>query len=83
MILKAKGNYGVMPVGVIKEYGISPVDGEENKKVWPVIERGAFMIIKDAKYNVIKEHPFFEGKVSSGKKVLHDDSPSSDSGQRA
>ena len=80
MILKAKDNYGVMPPGVIKEYGISPVDEKENKDVWPVFERGAFMIIKDAKYNVSKAHPFFGGTVSSGKKISDDDSPSPNKG---
>lgn len=65
MICKAKKTYGFMPSGVVREYGISPVDGKENKKVWPPSEGDNFKIVKGEKYNVEKAHPFFEGKLSS------------------
>lgn len=80
MILKAKKSVGVMPAGVIRNHGISPVAGRENKDVWPDFERGSFRIVKGEKYNVSKSHPFFEGgnKISGSKKVPDDDSPSPD-----
>ena len=85
MVLKANGSYGVMPDGVLREYGISPVDGKENEKVWPKYEKSRFCIVKGEKYNVKKSHPFFEGgdKVPSLKKVLHDDKPAPDKGNRS
>lgn len=95
MILKAKESVGVMPPSVIKDYGISPVAGIENEKVWPKFENGSFCIVKDEKYNVTKNHPFFEGseklpsfrkkddKVSGGKTISDDDSPSSNKGSRS
>lgn len=83
MILKAKESVGVMPDGVIDEYGISPVDGKENEKVWPKSERGSFLIVKGEQYNVGKAHPFFGDSVSSGKKVQHDSASPSDSGTRS
>ena len=82
MICKANGNYGFMPQGVSADYGISPVDGKENKKVWPPGENW-FCIAKGEKYNVKKEHPFFEGSVSSSKNVSDDSSPSPDKGRRS
>ena len=94
MILKAKESVGVMYHSVIIDYGISPVDGKENKKVWPDSERDSFCIVKGEKYNVTKNHPFFEGaeklpslrenevKISGSKKVPDDDSPSPDKGNR-
>ena len=45
MVLKAKDNYGFMPVATSREYGISPVAGKENLKVWPKGE-GTFCIAK-------------------------------------
>ncbi len=85
MILKAKGDYGVMPKQNSAEYGISPVDGKENEKVWPKYERGNFLIVKGEDYNVSKSHPFFEGgdKVFSSKKVQDDAAPSPDKRKRA
>lgn len=82
MILKAKETVGIMPPGVIKEFGISPVASKENEKVWPKFERGNFCIIKGEKYNVTKPHPHFEDKLSGGKKVSDDNSPSPDKGNR-
>jgi len=89
MILKAKESVGVMPHSVLVDYGISPVDGKENKKVWPKFERGSFCIVKGERYNVTKNHPFFEGaeklpsfKVSGGKKISDDNSPSPNKGNR-
>jgi len=83
MILKAKDTYGYMPVPTSREYGISPVDGKENLKVWPKGE-GTFCIAKGEKYNVEKQHPFFESgdQVSRSKKVSDDNSPSPDKGNR-
>jgi len=82
MILKAKETVGFMPRSVIVDYGISPVAGKENEKVWPKTEQG-FCIVKGEKYNVSKEHPFFENRISDSKKVSDDDSPSSDKGSRS
>ena len=79
MICKAKDNYGFMPSGNAREYGISPVDGRENEKVWPKGEAG-FKIVKGESYNVEKNHPFFESKILSGEKVSNDHSPAPDSG---
>ena len=75
MVCKAKDNYGFMPQSVSADYGISPVDGKENKKVWPPGENW-FCIAKGEKYNVGKTHPFFGDEVPGDKKVQHDDSPS-------
>ena len=94
MVLKAKESVGVMPRSVIVDYGISPVAGKENEKVWPKFEGDNFCIVKGEKYNVTKNHPFFEGaeklpsfrknddKISGSKKVPDDDSPSPDKGSR-
>ena len=89
MVVKAKESVGVMPHSVIVDYGISPVDGKENLKVWPKFERGSFCIVKGEKYHVTKNHPFFEGaeklpsfKVSGGKKIPDDNSPSPNKGNR-
>ncbi len=81
MILKCKGDYGYMPPSKIKKYGISPVNGKENLKVWPKGE-GTFRLVKGENYNVEKAHPFFEDgdKVSGSKKVLHDNKPSQNKG---
>ncbi len=95
MILKAKQSVGVMPHSVIVDYGISPVDGKQNEKVWPKYEIGNFCIVKGEKYNVTKNHPFFEGaeklpsfrknddKISGSKKVSNDNSPSPYKGRGA
>ncbi len=84
MILKAKGDYGQMPVSKSAKYGISPVDGKENKKVWPPGSK-FFRIVKGESYNAKKQHPFFESKGGhkvSGDKVLHDDpTPPANKGQ--
>ncbi len=80
MVLKCKGNYGFMPVSKSRKYGISPVAGKENLKVWPKGE-STFCLVKGEKYNVEKAHPFFgeDGdSVSRSKKVLHDDKRSAD-----
>lgn len=83
MVLKCKGNYGFMPVPKSRKYGISPVAGKENLKVWPKGEH-TFCLVKDENYNVEKAHPFFEGgnTVSGSKAVLHDDTPSPNKGRR-
>ena len=77
MILKAKETFGFMPHANVRKYGISPVAGKENEKVWPRGEN-SFKIVKGEEYNVAKSHPFFGDKVSGNKKVQHDDSPSPD-----
>jgi len=88
MVLKAKGNYGFMPPSKSKKYGISPVDGKENLKVWPKGEN-TFCLVKGEKYNVEKPHPFFEGdskdsiEVLSPKKVLHDNKSAPNKGSRS
>ena len=83
MVLKCKGDYGSMPPSKSKKYGISPVDGKENLKVWP---KGAkiFRLVKGESYNVGKAHPLFEGgdKISDSKKVQHDNPPPADKGKR-
>ncbi len=83
MVLKCKGDYGYMPVSTSREYGISPVDGKENLKVWPKGEN-TFRLVKGEQYNVEKPHPFFEGgdKISGSKTVLHDGTPSPNKGSR-
>ncbi len=84
MVLKCKGNYGSMPTSKSRKYGISPVDGRENLKVWPKGSK-IFRLVKGESYNVAKPHPFFEGgnKVSDDKKVQHDSPPPADKGKRS
>ncbi len=79
MVLKCKGDYGFMPVPKSRKYGISPVAGKDNLKVWPKGEK-TFCLVKDEKYNVEKPHPFFgDGdKILGSKKVLHDAKPPAD-----
>ncbi len=93
MILKAKGDYGQMPLSKSKKYGISPVDEKDekgtpikDKKVWPPGSK-FFRIVKGEKYHVSKQHPFFESKggheVPGSEKVQNDPARSANKGQRA
>ncbi len=84
MVLKCKGDYGSMPQSKIKKYGISPVDGKENLKVWPKGSK-VFRLVKGEKYNVKEPHPHFEGgsKVSGDKKVSSDSKRPADKGSRS
>ncbi len=84
MVLKCKGDYGSMPQSKSRKYGISPVDGKENLKVWPKGSK-SFRLVKGESYNVAKAHPHFEGgdKVSDSQKVQHDSPRPTDKGSRS